>query len=144
MPPSEVVSRVSDSTLREYLIWHLVARALGRGISTLGICTDADSASIFSQGFVSPEDDFFDPDFSAKCPGTVEMILSLATMSKGSWKVVSSKPPAGPAVFVLSSLLDRRAQADTCSLVSFINAIGIVDVKRSRDGIHRRGLVAKK
>jgi hypothetical protein len=71
------------------------------------------------------------------------MIESLVKLSKGVWQISSSKPPAAPSVFILSSLKDSRAEAGTSSLVSFVNAISIVDVRRSHDGIKRRGLTSK-
>jgi hypothetical protein len=144
-PDDEVKARVSDDVPRQLIVWHLLARFYGRRIACTGFCKNPEAASIaFAPARSRRKIVFFAPEFRQKFPGTITFFETLIEKSDGAWKISESAPMVQSlGSITISSLKDSRAEANTSSFVSFINACSIVDVKRSHDGIKRRGLVAK-
>jgi hypothetical protein len=145
-PIAQVVHRVCDDTPREYLVWHLVARAFGKSIASDDVCTNVHAVRIsFMMALSRRKLFFFVPAFRERAKGTVAMFQRLSDCSAGRWRIVESRPVGKTdiTVCVISSLTDRKAESDSMSLVSFVNSISTIDVKRTHDGVKRRGVMVK-
>ncbi len=66
MPATYATGRVSDETPREYLPWHLLARAFGIIIGPVGICTEPQTARIAFARALTRRKVFFTPIASAR------------------------------------------------------------------------------